>query len=298
MLAANIEADMQMGPAFLLPAIRSQLPLIEHLCHQARGSDRLAALRLGVQFAEFCGWLYQDYGECGAAKACTNLALDLAAEIDDPRVLSYVLMRKSNVATDCRETGPALGLANAALARSQHLTPRLQAVALRQKAAAHALLGEYDGFVRAREAARIAAAAGMRQDEGDLAAYCTPSYVEMEAGASLVGLGRPAEAIPIFEESRSRWPAGNLRDRLLCLSRLATAYAHAGDTEAACVTASEALASTRDITSARVTAELGRLRQHLAQGSGRHAVADLRARLTAAIGPAANAVPVHLEGAP
>ncbi len=42
MLAANIEADMRMGPAFLLPAIRSHLPLIEGLCHQARGSDRPA----------------------------------------------------------------------------------------------------------------------------------------------------------------------------------------------------------------------------------------------------------------
>jgi len=297
MLAANIEADMRMGPAFLLPAIRSQLPLIEGLCHQARGSHRVATLRLGIQFIEFCGWLYQDCGDCGTAMNCTNVALDLAAELDDARVISYVLMRKSNIATDAGEAGHAAGLANAALARGQLLTPRLRAVALRQKANAHALLAERDEFERARDTAHVEAAAGMSQDEDDAAPYCTPSYVEMEAGASLVRLGRPADALPIFEESRSRWPAGNMRDRLLCLARLASAYACAGETEAACATASEALASARDVTSARVSAELARLRQHLAPWADQRAVADLRARL-ATTSPVTNAVPARMEGAP
>ncbi len=116
-------------------------------------------------------------------------------------------MRKSNIATDADEAdeaGHAAGHANAALARGQLLTPRLRAVALRQKANAHVLLGERDEFARAHDAAHIAAAAGMSQDEDDAAPYCTPSYVEMEAWASLVRLGCPAEAIPIFEKSRSR----------------------------------------------------------------------------------------------
>jgi hypothetical protein len=91
-----------------------------------------------------------------------------------------------NIATDAGEAGHAVGLANAALARGQHLTSRLRAVALRQKANAHALLGERDEFARDRDAAHIAAAAGMSQDEDDAAPYCTPSYVEMEAAASLV----------------------------------------------------------------------------------------------------------------
>ncbi len=216
MLASDIDADMRIGPAFLLPAVRSQLPLVERLCHAARGTGRDSALRVGIQFHEFCGWLYQDSGNCGAAMACTDAAHELAAELNDPRMTSYVLMRKSNIATDANQAGRAVGLANAALTAEPELTPRLRAIALRQKANAHALLGEHDEFARARDAAHVQAAAGMSQHEPDSAGYCTPSYVEMEAGAALVRLGRPEQAVPIFEESRSRWPEGNQRDHMLC----------------------------------------------------------------------------------
>ena len=297
MLAANIEADMEMGPALSLPAIRSQLPLIQSLCHQARGGQRLATLRLGIEFNEFCGWLYQDCAKYERAMACTTMALDLAAELDDPRVLSYVLMRESNIATDAGQPGRAAGLANAALARSRQLTPRLRAVALRQKANAHALLGERKDFERARDQACVQAAASTSQHDDDAAAYCTPCYVEMEAGASLVQLGRPAAAVAIFEECRALWPAGKERDRVLCVARLATAYAGVGAPDVACAIVSEVLAPPRQITSARVSAELDRLRHKLAPWARQQAVADFRASLAAVGTPTANAVAARTEEA-
>ena len=100
----------------------------------------------------------------------------------------------------------------------------------------------------------------------DAAPYCTPSYVEMEAGASLVRLGRP--------------------------------YACAGEAEAACATAGKVLASARDLTSAPVFAELARLRQHLTPWADQQPVAGLRARLAATISPDISAVRARKEGAP
>ena len=61
-------------------------------------------------------------------------------------MVSYVLMRKSNIATDAGQPGHGLGLANAALKQHQQLTPRLRAVALRQRANAYAMFAETGGL--------------------------------------------------------------------------------------------------------------------------------------------------------
>jgi len=88
-----------------------------------KGGDHEEALRLGSQFAEFCGWLYQDFGDYQCAMYWTDRSLEYAVELDDRRVISYVLMRKSNIATDSGKPGHGLGLANAALKQNHQLTP-------------------------------------------------------------------------------------------------------------------------------------------------------------------------------
>ena len=126
-----------------------------------RGADHEDALRLGSQFTEFCGWLYQDSGDYQCAMYWTDRSLEYAAELDDRRVISYVLMRKSNIATESGQPGHGLGLANAALKQHQQLTPRLSAVALRQRANAYAMLNESARFVQDIEDALIQATEGV-----------------------------------------------------------------------------------------------------------------------------------------
>jgi hypothetical protein len=203
-LETNVKADAQIGPSYLIPAIQGQLPVIEQICRMTRGTDHESALRLGSQFTEFCGWLYQDSGDYECAMYWTDRSLEYAIELDDRRVISYVLMRKSNIATESGQAGHGLGLANAALKHHHQLTPRLHAVALRQRANAYAMLSESAAFMRDIEDAFTQATVGASQDEDDLAPYCTPSYVEMEAGASWIKLNGPGPAIPVFETSRTR----------------------------------------------------------------------------------------------
>ena len=153
-------------------------------------------------------------------------------------------------------------------------------MALRQRANAYAMLGEPADFVQDIEDARVQATQGVHQAEGDLAPYCTPSYVEMEAGASWVRLDAADSAIPVFEDSRAQWNcAGQVRDRALCLARLATAYATAGEPGQACAVIAELIAIADGLGSARVAAQITELRAALAPWRSTPTVTDLLHRL-------------------
>ncbi len=279
-LETSVQADARIGPPYLIPAVQGQLSVVDEICRMTRGADHEDALRLGSQFTEFCGWLYQDFGDYQCAMYWTDRSLEYAAELDDRRVVSYVLMRKSNIATESGQPGHGLGLANAALKQHQQLTPRLRAVALRQRANAYAMLRESASFVQDIEDALIQATDGASQAENDLAPYCTPSYVEMEAGAAWVRLNAADSAIPVFEDSRAQWTTvEQVRDQALCLARLATAYATSGEPELACAVIAELIAIADGLGSARVAAQIGELRVALTPWRKTPVVTDLLRRL-------------------
>jgi hypothetical protein len=264
-LGEHVKADALVGPRYLVPVVQSQLPLIERLCQASRGSDRREVLAVGARFAEFCGWLYQDSGQEDSATFWTNRALDYAYELSDPQVIAYIMMRKSNIATDFGHPGHGLGLANGALTAAEELTPRLRAVSLRQQANAFAMLSERPEFERSVDLAIVQASAGAEQDADDLAAYCTPSFVAMEAGMSWLQLGQAEAAVRVFEQSLAAWPAGReTRDRGICRARLATATAVQGDTGRSCLAGAEAVMIGRSTGSARIRRQLRALTRELA----------------------------------
>jgi predicted metal-dependent phosphoesterase TrpH len=113
---------------------------------------------------------------------------------------------------------------------------------------------------------------------GELA-YCTPSYVLMEAGACWLRVGRPHRAVEHLERGLAEWPAALVRDRTLCLSRLALAQAEAANLEQACSVAREAVYTARGTSSARVNLELRRLSRRLASYRGLTVVSELRDEL-------------------
>jgi hypothetical protein len=95
-------------------------------------------------------------------------------------------------------------------------------------------------------------------------------------------LGSAEAAIPVFEGSRSRWDASNqVRDRALCLARLATAYAATGEPEQACAVADELVAVAGGLSSARVASQVTSLRSSLYLWRKDLVVTDLLRRLEA-----------------
>ena len=275
-----VEADRLMGSLCIAGPIQQQMPVIERACEVTRGADRVEMLRFACQFAEFGGWIFQDAGDLTCAMQWTNRALDYALELGDERVVAYTLMRKAMIATESGSPAQGLGIADAALKRKDALTPRLRAVILRQRSYSNAVLGEVIATARDSDEAVTEAVAGENQGEEDRAPYCTPTYAAMEAGASWVLLGHPKTAIPILEKSRSEWADHTeVRDYALCVSRLALAYAAAGDVERACAAADEVVTLAQGLGSRRVVSQLCLLYRGLERWRQDPAVARVRGRL-------------------
>ncbi|GGR40908.1 hypothetical protein GCM10010219_52600 [Streptomyces netropsis] len=260
----HAQAEPLVGPRFLVPAVQSQMPLIEELCKEASGPLRGDVVRVGARYAEFLGWLHQDTGDSQSAMLWTNRALHYSSELDDPALNAYVFQRRSNIAAEAGQAGYASGLANAALRHAGRLPGQVRAVALRARANSYALLGQSmaDECARALDEAR-SLADGASDEDGNLAPYCSVSYIDMEAANCALQLRRPQDAVRTLEESLTRWPAEQQRDRGLCLARLATAYAQLEDVMGAYSAASQAVDIAQTTGSARILAELSRLQTYL-----------------------------------
>jgi hypothetical protein len=164
-------------------------------------------------------------------------------------------------------------------------------VSLRHRARAHSLLSEKAEFERDIDEALQCAADDRSTDDSYVTVgagiswnhvkYCTPSYITMEAGISWVDFTRPDLAIDIFHDSLRAWPPDSqVRDRGLCLARLATAAAVQHDVEAACEAAMAALAIARITGSARIRGQLMSAYNHLEPVTKDRAVQELAQQLT------------------
>lgn len=277
LLTEYCRVDSLTGPRYVVGSMQSQLGALEQLCGAARGDVRDSLLHIGTRFAELAGWLYQDGGDLAAAMYWNNRAMDYAQELGEAQLISYVLMRKSNVATDGGHIGQGLGLATASLRPWNELTPGLRALALRQKAYAHALANEVDDCARALDEARSQVRrVAIDLPEPAFTSYCTPQYVEMEAANSLARLGRAAEAAKIYSDSLDEWPSAERRDHGLCLSRLALAYAEMGEVEQACFIGKQAADVVCAAPSARTLDVLRRVSGQVAPSRRIDAVVELR----------------------
>jgi hypothetical protein len=255
-----VSADQLLGGLSVSDAVRTQIPLVERACEVTRGSDRREALDFACRFMEFCGWIHQDSGDIACAMFWTDRALDYAMELGDQRTIAYTLMRKSAIATEAGNPAQGRGIANFAFTNVDVLTPRLRAVILRQRGLANSALGETVEASRDSDNALAEAVAGTSQEESDRAPYCSPMYVAMETGASMVISGQAGNAWPVLAKSRCEWSdRGQARDYALCVSRLATAYAAAGEPRRACETAEEAITLAYGMGSRRVIGQLGKL---------------------------------------
>ncbi|MBK0870417.1 helix-turn-helix domain-containing protein [Saccharopolyspora sp. HNM0986] len=267
-LKQYITTDNLVGPRSVLPVAAKQASFANGLLAQSQGQSHRSLLYVAARFAEFTGWLDQDAGKLQEAMAWSNTALDLAHEAEDAHLASYIHMRKSNIASDAHKPALTIDFAQAALRSSETLSPRLKAVALRQEAHGHAMAGDYEGCSRAIDRA-FRYAADEPDDESDIARYCTPSYVEMEAAHCWVELGKPVKALATLQQGIANWHADFRRDLGLGLARLAVAHAVADQPEEAVAVARHSLTIATETRSHRTARQLRRTSQLLAD-AGAH----------------------------
>ena len=256
--------DNLTGPRQVLRPVSSHLRHVVQLLPNASGSGRDDLLMAAARTAELLGWLFQDAGDLQSATRVTDRALRYSHELGDRHLEAYILMRQSTMATDAGDAQRALALCDAALRDRQHLTPRMVAVALRQQAAAHALRDDAPQVMACIDQAR-----GELADEADdpdhpsadFTTYVTPGYLDMEAAACLVQLGRGDRAVDTIERALATWQPEFRRELGLCLARAAVAYTAVEDTEQAQAAAQNALQIGAESHSARTLRELQRARE-------------------------------------
>ncbi|HEY6795139.1 MAG TPA: hypothetical protein VI248_10705 [Kineosporiaceae bacterium] len=283
----HVRADNLMGPRPALEIVSRQMEILASAVRQARDIERPPLVRLACRYEEFLGWLNQDAGYLDQAMIHTDRARDLATEIDDPRLTAYLLMRKSNVASDASDPSLALSLAKAALRAAPGMIGSMRAVVLRQQAHALAGLGK-DAECADVILEALDAVAGDRVELGEdsLAPYCTSSYVSMEAATCWLRLGMPDKAVDVFQETPINWPRDMRRDYGLHLARRALAHAGVGDVPTACIHASEATQNATVTASSRTVYELKQVAGSLRRWEHRpevEAVLSLIAHLVAGI---------------
>jgi transcriptional regulator with XRE-family HTH domain len=262
LLEAHIQADNLLGPHLVIPVVEQQAAQLRAAAREARGPMRRSIVEMAFRYHEFLGWLMQDAGRHDAAMVNTARAQDLAVELRDPILSAYVLMRRSNIASDADDPGLAVALTEAALTDSAALPPKVLALVLRQQANAHAGLG--DDVAAASSIDRAFDVVARQDSDGSaLAAYCTEPYVAMEAGTSWLTLGQHDRALEAFTWGGDAWPEALRRDRGLALARRATAHAAQGDVDQACSVGALAVGICRETGSARTLRELRRLRTFL-----------------------------------
>lgn len=174
--------DAATGPRAVLALAREQARFVTGLVRGAAGPNRADVSRVATRLSEFTGWLHQDAGDLDDAVRWTDQAAELATEADDPELIAYVAMRRSNIDSDRRDNRTALTRASAALGTTALDDPRLNGVLLRQRAMAHALVGDEAACRRdLDDALQIVATNGAGHGTASLVPYVTSSYIEMEA---------------------------------------------------------------------------------------------------------------------
>ncbi|MGY2030243.1 helix-turn-helix domain-containing protein [Nocardia gipuzkoensis] len=262
-LAGHSLRDQLAGPHDLIGVVRHDITFIDQRLAASRdGSTGRSRLQyVAGRYAELLGWLQQDCGDLEAAEYWSEIALTHAKATNDVRFHAYVLMRSSNIATDAGKYSNAAHFIDEALLRADALTPQQRAVLLRQQANVYAVRarsgGRADVMACVDALARAAeAAAEPAEDPDDLAGYCSPAYVAMEAAQCWLELGHPEEALTILEQRMNDWSADSRRDLGMGLARLSTAHAGVGSWSEAVEVAGYAASIVADTGSHRTLSQL------------------------------------------
>jgi transcriptional regulator with XRE-family HTH domain len=267
-------ADWLLGPKLVLAAVPEHLSLITELLAVVKGETRTTVLNLGARYGEFASWLYQDRGKLADASYWADRAIEWAQQANNPLMVSYVLMRKSNQASARGDAPNAIGLAQAAQ-RQPRLTPRTLAVVMQQEAHGHALAGDERSAHALLDKAFVQAAASDQNGDEGPGRYCIPSYIEIQRATCWLQLGHPKRAIKLFDTELQKLPRVHRRDRGVYLARLGLAHAMDQQPEQAAALGREALDTAKATGSGRIIEELRPLRSEIARWRDLPAVAPV-----------------------
>ncbi len=244
--AEHVRMDNLVGPGLVIDVVLVQYQQLRTLAEQRS----VETFQLAANFAELAGWLHQDSGDLSLALKYTDESVDFAEAAGQVDLLAYVLMRKSNILSAVGDHQRAILTAQRALTVAERSAPHLAAVCLRQVALAHAYLG-HEMAARAALDRALELATPTVESDNELSPYCTTSYVHMEGALCFLVLGQPEPAVKACTDALTTWPVEIVRDKAVCLARLAIGHLDLHQLDAACESAMLAIHHVQATPSAR-----------------------------------------------
>lgn len=269
-----IDNDNLLGPLRAIPAVESQIEAIRQLRFGYRGADASELLYIQTQFAELCGWLYQDAGNFRSAQYWTDRALEWSYATGVPDLTTFILGRKSQLAGDMRDGLTAIDLANAAANQARPDT-RLGAIAATNGAYGYALTGDSGNANKMLDLAHDLITKDM-DPAFSWGSWMDDAYIEIHRARSLLTVGNHADAAEGFRVALEHLPASRHRDRGVYLARESLAYAGAREPEQAGSAGLQALGIAEATGSARIITELAKLDGQLKRWHSVPAVNEFR----------------------
>jgi tetratricopeptide (TPR) repeat protein/transcriptional regulator with XRE-family HTH domain len=212
------------------------------------------------KLSQMVGWLALDTNRHAAARRYFTTAMYAAYETDEPALaassLAYLSLQETYRARHKR----ALSLAQTALAVGNgNLTPLVKTMLETRLARAHAGLRNTKECRHALCEMRAAFSDAGRNQEPVWVSYVDAVEVTAQEGACYLDLGMTAQAADALTQALDLLEIHaphRIRDRVHYLSRLAKCYLREKDIERACAIATQALALSEAIESARVAERL------------------------------------------
>ncbi|MGH3913666.1 MAG: helix-turn-helix domain-containing protein [Pseudonocardiaceae bacterium] len=267
--------DRLFGPRRVIPVVREQIAVIQHLRSDWRGADQRELVRVQAQYSEFCGWLYRDAGEHQLAESWTDRALGLSHLAADHDLTVFILARKAGLAGDMGVSADAVGMGEQAL-RLAPPTSRLAAYAATFTGHGYALNGDQVEMERSYDRAVELLDTGDVDPHSPLGPWFGEKWIALSRARSLTILGDYQPAAESFRVVIAELPSDSRRGRGVYLARAALAIAGDRQVEHAVTLGLEALAIGAETHSARILTELAQLNDALAPWNSAPAVADFR----------------------
>jgi tetratricopeptide (TPR) repeat protein len=248
------------GAREVLTSALTQVPVVEALRSRADGRLHDDLLSLESQWAQFCGWLYQDLGDRAASEQWYARALDQAHEVGDDDMVASVLSERANAAWGLRDAKRCIALSRASY-QITTASPGVRALAAQQLARGHALTGDRDECERAIDvAARLSEQAAADPERIPPWIYYQSSIrLDIQRAMCYRDLGMHSKAIDMVRRAIGALPATYRRDRGQYLARLAVALFHSGEPEEAGAVAAQARQLAEETGSIRTVLELQRI---------------------------------------
>ncbi len=256
---ALMDNDNIFGENSVILSVQEQIGNLRQLRQSYRGSNRQELLHIQIQFADLCGWLFQDSGDYHAATYWSGRALEWSHMCNDQDAIAFILARRSQLTGDAGDPTEAIDAAEAALNAAPHKTGRVSAVALTYAAHAHALRGDKASCERSYAMAQDLTGRLEADPTCPWALFFDHSYIEVQRARSVTALGEYGAAIESFQKAISCLPRGYRRDRGVYLAREAAVHMGRGHVEQASAVGLQAVAIGAETRSVRIIGELKHL---------------------------------------